>query len=78
MRIQRQRSSLIYLGIFSYIKLSSSSVRAGVLGYLEEVRDDIVLKLTRFLQGACYGYLGRKEYQRRKKEGEKSDEEILE
>ena len=31
--------------------------RAGVLGYLEEVRDDIVIKLTRWLQGACWGHL---------------------
>ena len=40
--------------------------RAGVLGYLEEVRDDIVLNMVRQLQGACYGYLSRKEFERRK------------
>ncbi len=42
--------------------------RAGVLGYLEEVRDDIVLKLTRFLQGACYGHLRRKVYEKKRKQ----------
>ena len=40
--------------------------RAGVLGYLEEVRDDIVLKMVRYLQGACFGYLRRKDFQKRK------------
>jgi myosin heavy subunit len=39
--------------------------RAGVLGYLEEVRDDIVNKLIRYLQGALRGHMRRKEYQRR-------------
>ena len=39
--------------------------RAGVLGYLEEVRDDVVTNLTRKLQGACYARIKRKEYQRR-------------
>lgn len=39
--------------------------RAGVLGYLEEVRDDIVNKLIRFLQGAVRGHFRRKEYERR-------------
>merc|ERR1711974_227167 len=29
--------------------------RAGALAFLEEVRDNIVLKLVRFLQGQCYG-----------------------
>lgn len=42
--------------------------RAGVLGYLEEVRDDIVLKLVRYLQGVCFGHLSRKEFDRRKKQ----------
>jgi myosin heavy subunit len=42
--------------------------RAGVLGYLEEVRDDIVMKLIRYLQGACLGHLRRKDYDRRKKQ----------
>ena len=36
--------------------------RAGVLGYLEELRDEIVNKLIRYLQGACYGYIRRKVY----------------
>ena len=36
--------------------------RAGVLGYLEELRDEIVSKLIRYLQGACYGYIRRKVY----------------
>merc|ERR1712112_90034 len=36
--------------------------RAGALAGLEEVRDSIVLKLVRFLQGQCYGYIRRKVY----------------
>merc|ERR1711971_860138 len=36
--------------------------RAGALAYLEELRDGIVLKLVRWLQGECYGYLKRKVY----------------
>merc|ERR1712066_520669 len=36
--------------------------RAGALAGLEEVRDEIVLKLVRFLQGQCYGYIRRKGY----------------
>merc|ERR1719228_2667571 len=36
--------------------------RAGALAFLEEVRDNIVLKLVRFLQGQCYGYIRRKVY----------------
>merc|ERR1719402_1988239 len=36
--------------------------RAGALAFLEEVRDAIVLKLVRFLQGQCYGYIKRKVY----------------
>ena len=40
--------------------------RAGVLGYLEEVRDDIVNKLIRYMQGALRGHLRRKEYERRR------------
>ncbi|CAB4054204.1 MYH6_7 [Lepeophtheirus salmonis] len=44
--------------------------RAGVLGYLEEVRDDIVLKLVRFLQGQIFGLLARREYSRKKKQRE--------
>merc|ERR1712223_190622 len=37
--------------------------RAGALAGLEEVRDNIVLKLVRWLQGQCYGYIRRKVYQ---------------
>ena len=44
--------------------------RAGVLGYLEEVRDDIVIKLLRFLQAACYGHLKRREFERRRMQRE--------
>ena len=40
--------------------------RAGVLGYLEEVRDDIVIRLVRYLQGACYGLLRRRDFERRR------------
>merc|ERR1719443_1736984 len=36
--------------------------RAGALAGLEEVRDNIVLKLVRWLQGQCYGYIRRKIY----------------
>merc|ERR1712223_1160541 len=36
--------------------------RAGALAGLEEVRDAIVLKLVRYLQGQCYGYIRRKVY----------------
>merc|ERR1712180_398609 len=36
--------------------------RAGALAGLEEVRDNIVLKLVRWLQGQCYGYIKRKVY----------------
>merc|ERR1719410_991873 len=37
--------------------------RAGALAGLEEERDGIVLKLVRWLQGQCYGYIRRKVYQ---------------
>merc|ERR1711881_211595 len=37
--------------------------RAGALAGLEEMRDGIVLKLLRFLQGQSYGYIRRKAYQ---------------
>merc|ERR1711881_534399 len=37
--------------------------RAGALAALEEMRDGIVLKLLRFLQGQSYGYIRRKAYQ---------------
>merc|ERR1712106_332987 len=36
--------------------------RAGALAGLEEVRDGIVLKLVRFIQGQCYGHIKRKVY----------------
>merc|ERR1711899_711115 len=36
--------------------------RAGALAGLEEARDEIVLKLVRWLQGQCYGYMKRKVY----------------
>ena len=36
--------------------------RAGVLGYLEELRDELVCKLIRYLQAACYGHMRRKVY----------------
>merc|ERR1712241_210912 len=36
--------------------------RAGALAGLEEDRDNIVLKLVRWMQGQCYGYIRRKVY----------------
>merc|ERR1711971_424098 len=36
--------------------------RAGALAYLEELRDGIVLKLVRWIQGQCYGVIKRKVY----------------
>merc|ERR1712073_8820 len=36
--------------------------RAGALAGLEEERDNIVLKLVRWMQGQCYGYIQRKKY----------------
>merc|ERR1719221_1976726 len=36
--------------------------RAGALAGLEEERDNIVLKLVRWMQGQCYGYIKRKVY----------------
>merc|ERR1712088_342570 len=38
--------------------------RAGALAGLEEERDGIVLKLVRWMQGQCYGYIRRKVIQR--------------
>merc|ERR1712193_578703 len=35
---------------------------AGALAGLEEERDNIVLKLVRWMQGQCYGYIRRKVY----------------
>merc|ERR1712066_404130 len=37
--------------------------RAGALAALEEARDEIVLKLVRWMQGNCYGYIRRQVYQ---------------
>merc|ERR1711963_1107390 len=37
--------------------------RAGALAGLEEARDEIVLKLVRYMQGQCYGHIRRKAYQ---------------
>merc|ERR1719191_495647 len=36
--------------------------RAGALAFLEELRDGIVLKLVRWLQGQCFGHIRRKVY----------------
>lgn len=40
--------------------------RAGALALLEELRDNIVVTLIRKMQGACFGFLGRKIYRRKK------------
>ena len=42
--------------------------RAGVLGYLEEVRDDMVTKLIRMMQGHCTALIRRRDYQKRLKQ----------
>jgi myosin heavy chain 6/7 len=39
--------------------------RAGALAGLEEARDNIVLKLVRFLQGQCIGYMKRQIYDKK-------------
>merc|ERR1711953_277927 len=39
--------------------------RAGALAGLEEARDEIVLKLVRWMQGNCYGYIQRKVFQKK-------------
>merc|ERR1719284_958792 len=39
--------------------------RAGALAALEEARDEIVLKLVRWMQGNCYGYIQRKVFQKK-------------
>merc|ERR1719418_422995 len=39
--------------------------RAGALAYLEELRDGVVLKLVRYMQGQCYSHLKMKVYQRK-------------
>merc|ERR1712018_814818 len=45
------------------LDLTKVFFRAGALAGLEEARDDIVLKLVRWLQGQCLGHLKRKVYQ---------------
>merc|ERR1711892_1610112 len=44
--------------------------RAGALAMLEEARDDIVMKLVRFTQGALRGYASRTSFENRKKQRE--------
>merc|ERR1712038_1885481 len=44
--------------------------RAGALAALEEARDNIVLKLVRWLQAECYGYLKRKDFTKRRDQRE--------
>ena len=44
--------------------------RAGALAALEEARDNIVLKLVRWLQGQCYGYFRRKDFSKRRDQRE--------
>merc|ERR1711936_54649 len=39
--------------------------RAGALAALEEARDEIVLKLVRWMQGECYGRIRRRAYQKK-------------
>ena len=39
--------------------------RAGALAALEEARDDIVLKLVRWMQGQCFGIIRRRVYQKK-------------
>merc|ERR1719225_1238656 len=39
--------------------------RAGALAGLEENRDEIVLKLVRWMQGQCYGWIRRAAYQKK-------------
>jgi len=44
--------------------------RAGALAALEEARDNIVLKLVRWLQGQCYGLIKRKDFSKRRDQRE--------
>jgi len=44
--------------------------RAGALAALEEARDNIVLKLVRYLQGQCYGHFKRKLFAKKKDQRE--------
>merc|ERR1739836_265762 len=39
--------------------------RAGALAGLEEARDEIVLRLVRWMQGNCYGFIQRKVFQKK-------------
>merc|ERR1719259_235926 len=44
--------------------------RAGALAALEEARDNIVLKLVRWLQGECYGHFKRKTFVKKRDQRE--------
>jgi len=44
--------------------------RAGALAALEEARDNIVLKLVRWLQGQCYAHFKRKDFAKRRDQRE--------
>merc|ERR1719346_30258 len=44
--------------------------RAGALAGLEEARDDIVLKLVRYMQGQCYGTIARKSFAKKRDQRE--------
>merc|ERR1712168_966446 len=44
--------------------------RAGALAALEEARDNIVLKLVRYLQGQCYGHFKRKIFNKKRDQRE--------
>merc|ERR1712002_779084 len=44
--------------------------RAGALAALEEARDNIVLKLVRWMQGQCYGHFKRKVFARKRDQRE--------
>jgi len=44
--------------------------RAGALAALEEARDNIVLKLVRWLQGECYGHIKRKDFVKKRDQRE--------
>merc|ERR1719232_1203454 len=44
--------------------------RAGALAALEEARDGIVLKLVRWMQGNCYGYIRRQLFNKKKDQRE--------
>merc|ERR1712213_36915 len=44
--------------------------RAGALAGLEEARDEIVLKLVRWMQGQCFGYIARKSFAKKRDQRE--------